>query len=987
MAGKRTIGGNPAAAETAEATTAAPKKPVTLPDFSELWGTPKTEEAPAISNEQLESAKVGTGETSALREEREAMPADAFAEESKSRRLVSAAADLGRKGFVNPRKKVSYRDQAIIGHADLTNISADLGNKIEELRRQVPITENGKASSMYDRLHSILDLADHHIAQASIEHMRGHYGVDYLDAHPNMENKAVDGVGLSEIRKAAQAGTDAKGLISVAPVIPKGSINFTRRAAKLLKQASAHLTTISVQGQAAARQNKSLTAPEPFDVDGAIQKKIDDVSNEYANTIDVGHKLQNPDRQQPEGMAISTAAREESKRINTPDFLSAVGEPELGASRAADIKSMFDRRGKAGQALAAAKKVHATIQRTLAWNAFHRIFGAKLGANEAAQNANMDFIKPALQRNAEVRNGNAYEAARVGTLRQQFPVTPVFADMPVAEKVARDLAGRSVSIDKTTEQSRLLLKNLPTDSLIPRAKEAIDRANAAGDTARAEALKGHIDSIIHHTTLRDLNADPKRGAVIKSGSSAAALKLPTEQETIGEVGKRSNLYGNVGGPNPGVSADSLMTTSDYADRTLSDSPVPIQTIERASGSLAAHPGDAMTELTKSSDISDNNERIAANKTELESEEIKPNRKKNLLKENKALEITNENAKDSQDKIPALKSALVAYHAGAIDRSTEALGLALFNSGNIKGREGDAPVNTGIQAAVKPEEALPSREELPYPELPYPELPDRKSLFRRFMVTSGINRNPNEPNVVQLRDKKGNPLDYKKARKRGAVFADAALNQYAYGPTFKVPEDEAGFYKQEKEVRNQPVRGTATRESFARVQQSLGESLKAEDQARLAAANAEDEAAREKGRSLGIPEELLPMVTSGSNVRGILPLGNKGSAPLVSASGESALVPGIGRVAIPPRKKVQKKAKKGKLTAADLLPGLLDSNDKPEVSSLDVRKLIRKGARGDSAANGMEEVDSTAAPEKLGRQFKGYTVEGATENEIKKLGEV
>jgi len=49
--------------------------------------------------------------------------------------------------------------------------------------------------------------------------------------------------------------------------------------------------------------------------------------------------------------------------------------------------------------------------------------------------------------------------------------------------------------------------------------------------------------------------------------------------------------------------------------------------------------------------------------------------------------------------------------------------------------------------------------------------------------------------------------------------------------------------------------------------------------------------------------------------------------------------------------------------------------------------MKKGIRGETDATGMEGVDATATPEKLGRQFKGYTVEGATENEIKKLGEV
>jgi hypothetical protein len=1058
MAGKRPIGGNPAAAETtAQETPTTPEKDISLPktpDFSSLWGGAKTEEsAPAISDEQLGNVKVGSGETPALREEREAMPADAFAEESKSRRFVSAVANLGRKGFVNPKKKISYRDQAIIRHGDLTEISGSLSSKVEELRRQVPIIEDGKASSMYDRIHSILDLADHHIAQASIEHMRGHYGVDYLDSHPNMENKAVDGVGMSEIRKAAQARTDTKGLISVAPIMPKGSINFTRRAAELLKQASAHLTTISVQGQAAARQDKRLTAPDPHDVDGALQKNIDDISTEYANTIDVGHKLQNPDRQQPEGMASATAQREESKRINTPDFLSAMGEPEIGASRAADIKSMFDRRGKAPQVLAAAKKVHATIQRTLAWNAFHRIFGAKLSANEAAQAANMDFIKPTLQRNADIRTGNDYEAAKVRTLRQQYPVTPVFADMPVAEKVARDLQGRNVSVDKTTD--------LPADSLMSRAKEAIEKANASGDTATAGVLQGHIDSITHHTTLAQQNADPKRGAVVKSGSSTAALRLPTESDTVGEVGKRSHLYGNVGGPNPGTSSNSLMTTADYADRTLSDSTSPIQTVERSAGNLAANPGDSITEITKDksstashpyyekpvvdTDSSGNTfvregkhdaaiaetkaallantdpkdksiidkklhaklfpelERLYAEHRKAKSDLLEQtqdgvkNKKyvgqKALSRADQEFMTSGTDSKSVQDKVSVLKTALADYHTGAASRSTEALKMALFNSGNIKGREGEAPVNTGIQAAVKPEEELPSRESLPYSQLPNPELPDRKTLFKRFMATSGVNSDPNEPNVVQLRDKKGNPLDYKKARKRGAVFADAALNQYAYGPTFKVPEDEAGFYKQEQEVAKQPVRGTATRESFGRVQQGAVESLKAEDQARLEQSDREEAASRALARSVGVPEDLLPMVTSGSGVRGTLPLGDKGSKPLVSASGKSAIVPGIGRVAIPERKKTIKKAKTGKLTVADILPAdMLDaaSGNTPQVPELDVRSLMRKQARGKagaSAAGGMEEVEATAAPVKLGRQFKGYTVEGATENEIKKLGEV
>jgi hypothetical protein len=1067
MAGKRSIGGNPAAAsesvaQSAPAAESAPKKDITLPatpDFSALWGkTEATEATPAaIPDEQLSSAEVGTGESTALREKREKMPADPFVEESKSRRFSTAAQEMARKGFLNPKKKISFRDQALIGHADLTNISADLGNKVEELRRQVPITEDGKASPMYDRIHSILDLADHHIAQAAIEHMRSHYGVDYLDAHPNMTNKYTDGVGLSQIQKMARGGAEFKNLISIPPTMPKGSIGFTARAADLLKQAAAHLTTISVQGQAAAKVNKRLVAPETFDADGAIQKQLDDAKFTYANTIDVGHKLNNPDRTAPEGTALATATSDEIKRVNTPDFLSAAGDPELGASRAADIKSMFDRRSKSGQVLAAAKKVHATIQRKIAWNAFHRIFGAKLSANEAAQKANEEFVTPTLKRNAEIRGANDYEAAKVRTLRQQMPVTPVFSDMPVAGKVAQDLSARNVSYEKTTD--------LPTDSLIARAKDAIDKANASGDTATAAALQGHVDSINHHTNLAKLNADPSRGAIVKEGSSTSVLRLPTEAEQIGEVGTRSHLYGNIGGPNPGVSASSLMTSSDYADRTLSDSTIPTQTVERSAMGVAANPGDAVTEITKSKESSashpyyqkpvidtdssgntfvregKNDEAIAANTAAMQrnqrtvtdsngntrKEIIDQNLHARLVSEKEALFAehrqakadlieaeqngvknknyvgksalaradqefisTNQDSKSAQDKISNLKSGLVNHHTGLADRSAQALKEALVSAGAIRGRAGEVAENTGIQAAVKPEEALPSREELPYPVLPNPELSDRNRMFRRFMTTSGINPNPNEPNVVQLTDKNGRPLDYKKARKRGAVFADAALNQYAYGPTFKVPNSEEEFYAQEKKVRRAAVRGTATRESFAGVGQSVGESLKAEDQARLEQANAENEAAKAQGRSYGVPEDLLPMVTSPSNVRGLLSLGNKGSKPLVSATGKSAVVPGIGRVAIPPRKKAKKKARKGKLSAADLLPAdLLEETSKqtPVVPELDVRGLLRKNSRGDAEA-GLEEQDLTAAPEKLGRQFRGFQVNDNefSETELKKMFE-
>jgi hypothetical protein len=625
--------------------------------------------------------------------------------------------------------------------------------------------------------------------------------------------------------------------------------------------------------------------------------------------------------------------------------------------------------------------------------------------------------------------------------------------MPVAEKVARDLQGINSATAEKTEKA---LDTISSDSLMSRAKEAIEKANASGDTDTASALQGHIDSITHHTTLAQQNADPKRGAVVKSGSPTAFLRLPTESEAVGEAGTRSHLYGNIGGPNPGTSSNSLMTTADYADRTLSDSTSPIQTVERSAGYIAANPGDSVTEITKDKSstashpyyekpvvdrdssgntfvregkhdaaIAETKAALLANtdsdkniidkklhaKLSPELERLYGERRKaksDLLEQTqdgvknkkyvgqKALSRADQefmdsgaDSKSAQDKVAVLKTALAGYHNGAVNRSTEALKSALFNLSPARARtRGDIPENTGIQLnpnLLKPEEALPSRESLPYPQLPNPELPDRKTLFKRFMATSGVNPDPNEPNVVQLRDKKGNPLDYKKARKRGAVFADAALNQYAYGPTFKVPEDEAGFYKQEQEVAKQPVRGTATRESLARVQQGVGESLRAEDKERFARADREDAASRELGRSYGIPEDLLPMVTSGSGIRGTLPLGDKGSKPLVSATGKSAIVPGIGRVAIPERKKTVRKAKTGKLTVADILPpDLLDaaSGKTPEVPTLDVRNLMRKNAKAKGAAGGlMEEVDQTAFHVKLGPQFKGYTVEGSTETEI------
>lgn len=1054
MAGKkRTLGGEAPAAGTGAQPTPEINLPP-APNFSELWGK---ESAPVISDTHLEGVKIG-GETEALREQRESLPEDPFVKESKSTKFVKGVGKLAGKGFLNPRKKISFRDQAILKHSTLLDISGQLSNKIEEYRRQIPAIKDGAPDPIYDRLQAVLEHADHHISQAASEHMRQHYGVDYLDKYPNMENKPVDGMGLSEIRKAAKAGTDVKGLISVPPIMPKGSIGFTRRAADLLQQVSAHLTTISAQGAAAARQDRRLSAPELHDTDGALQKEIRDTALSYANTIDVGHKQQNPERKEAEGSALASSSKQELARLNTPDFLSAIGEPEMAQSRAADIKSMFDMKGRSAETLAAAKKYHAGLQRKLAWGAFHRIFGKKLTANEEAQAANTSFVEPILkpiqERNRAIRGQNAYEEARVGSLRGNYPVTPVFSDMEVSDKVAKDIAARNVPLSKTTA-------NLTEEGITARAKDAIAKATAAGDTATAEKLQGHLDSVAHHTELAERNADPSKGLFIKEGGTSI-LDIPTEAERsrdwdIVSEGKTTSRFGQ---PNVRSSADGLLGLEEGREETLSSNTVKPQTVERVVGNVIANPGDSVTEIGRRDSAEaishpfyekpviykdssgqkrvregKHDDKIAANLQAMRNNTtdildkdgnktgekiINRNLHARLLSETNALREEHRLAKvdkvtreynyeanpnyvgkkvfDRADedyiaasevpsqinsKLLSVKTAVANAHRDAAAQSLNSLTGML-----VQGRTGEAATNTGIQAKVTPEEKLPSaeslRSSLPYPELPYPNLPDRKNLFRRFMATSGINPDPNEPNLVQLKDKKGNPLDYKRARKRGAVFADAALNQYAYGT--KIPQTEEDFYKQEQEVAKQPVRGTATRESLRALTASAGESLRAEDKQRFEAQNAEEASARARGREAGIPESLLPMMTSPPNVRGTLPLGNKGSKALVSASGESALVPGIGVVAVPPRKKVAKKVRKGKLTAADILPQeLLDYDKEPTMPTIDIRGVNKKANKNPTAMEFPDLAQSDESDAKLGRQFRGFQVGTAAQLEQQDVG--
>ena len=136
---------------------------------------------------------------------------------------------------------------------------------------------------------------------------------------------------------------------------------------------------------------------------------------------------------------------------------------------------------------------------------------------------------------------------------------------------------------------------------------------------------------------------------------------------------------------------------------------------------------------------------------------------------------------------------------------------------------------------------------------------------------------------------------------------------------------------------------------------------------------EEKQRREQADRLSPSAELRPLFTSNmANVRGLLPLGNN-SAPILSNSGKSAIVPGVGVVPVPEptNKKGRKKAgKRTKISTQEL--GLSTANEYEPIQELNIDSLIRgtnAATINSNKAPTMEAPDATENENvNLGRQF-------------------
>lgn len=990
MAGRNPIGGKAPAAQ--EAPVAAPESTLPKLDTSSFWGSPASE--PVMPTDSTKDLTIGQ-ESPSLREARESMPADPMAEETKSASFVRKNVASNLKGFLKPGNKTSLKQQAILRHADLLDISSNLANTIEDFRRKIPAVKNGAVHPIYDMLHGALTEADHHLAQAGIEHERGHYGVDYLDKYPAMENKAVSGVGMAELRKTGGGSAELSAEVGAPKetelrnkILPKGSIGFTRRAADILQEVASHLTKISLDGRSAAATNSRLQAPEHFDPKGEVQNDIMSAATEYASKIDLAHKADNPDRPEKPGLAFSASAQEDIKRLNDPTILSNLGERGLAARKMADIKSLFDRRGQGRKSHAEALQQHADIQRQLADTAFEKIFGERLRQNQEAGRANRDVVS---------RARAAVETAKTRVV-------------PTGPASRLDLSRASGALDATPSRPGGASSD-ENSELTRRATAALKEAEASGNTEVAEKLKGHLGAISHHNNLAKLNSGAG-GPVVREGADpSTVLSLPSGAEAA----KNLKDFGDV----------------RRFDVSLDNTRSVPQSLENSASAVAARPGDRTTtletpqaaevkhayyekpvidRLTGTVREGKNDDRIAAIKKEMQSN-IDPKTEKvidqslaarqrqeldGLYAEHRQVKEKYETPEgvlpqfkgtvsagkleaadraymdavnsdtSSRQNIPALKSALVAHHSSEAASATEQLRQTLVGLGKVP--------NTPTTIARVAPDLMPTIEAASNVRIPNPEVPTRE----QFYAASGVNPDPSRPTLKLLTSGKGKPVGVKRGRSRGAVFADSLGRQYAYGDSFKVPQSEEE-YKVAAESAKQAAKEQQDRNATGRA--TVGAGLAAEGAKIAAGRESERQARIATANRIGLPENLQPLLSSDMPaVRGILPLGTEGSKPLVSASKQSAIVPGIGVVPIPPRKTTKKGKTKRikKLSAANIL-GLTSEDLQDRVSPLNLRNLKLEAPQTALEERDLAQQDEAKAKkEKLGRQFDNFTAQSITE---------
>jgi hypothetical protein len=1082
MAKKRTAGGNTAQVEAPSTIKpvkeTAPAASTAAPD-EDFW---KTDDS-GSTFEPISEIQIG-GESKALKETREARTVETEEPESDVSKLIKGVQALKLRDYAKPGGKVTLADEASIRHAGILDVSSHLGRVVENLRRTIPAVQDGKVDPIFDQIHGVIDEADAHLGQASIEYSRGHHGVSYLDKHPGMDNKILPGHGLATLRGKGSAVRNllSRGGATVPAedrLIPKGSINLTRRAADLLITANSAIRDLTAKARAQASV-QGFEAPEIHDKDGILANKIDKDTNDFANLLDMHHAM-SPGATGPAlGQAMTEARKEELKRL-TPSVLSSMGLRQIASQKLSDITASFDRRKNAVKTFAAAKLQQHTLQRKITDYAFERIFGSKLRANEAAQEA---------QRGVVAQQNNV-EKARIAAIRQQNPITPLFPDAEVPSNVKDILAARSSTVklesrpilsdnedtktvrsyldkigegtapgtidtpfkeiaspapfetDAQADARKKIAKVNYLDLEHPEAQAAIDSMSklvqASGNTELIDRFNAHRELLTHHAKLARLNKDETTGAFVKQGEAAAQvlrLKTGTISKT-NDVGYASNKFGDYGPPT--ITEDGSMIDPNPRERVKTN---PTHVYQAAPNVMSDSPSDSIQELKVNTDAENRdatppdlshpyfekptiykdklgnqfvregkfdgqiedlqtqigNEKDQTNKSRLmaELEGVKQQAyqaRQGLMdkftpegKNNKryvgvrALHAADDAFIAASDKLksmnsrplfggklvgslPDLKRSLFHLHSEAATDSLRQMISLVRDSApqEIKSTltQSELPENSGIQAREFK------------PTLPYPELEDRATLKGRFDAISGVGTAEN-PNVEILKDKSGAPVDYKRARRgsRKVAFSDSLGRQYAWGTSFAPPETE-GEFRERENAPAAPTRKSRRKGSTSAASIPAGtteESLRIQQ-------NREDEEKqrREQADRLSPSAELRPLFTSNmANVRGLLPLGNN-SAPILSNSGKSAIVPGVGVVPVPEptNKKGRKKAgKRTKVSTQEL--GLSTANEYEPIQELNIDSLIRgtnAATINSNKAPTMEAPDVTENENvNLGRQF-------------------
>lgn len=1063
MARKRTgsLGGSSAPAEPKVSPTKAPRpsEPAQeTPKSGFTWDIPQTETPEKPLFESIAEVQIG-GESPSAQKEREDIQPEKEGMTSAS--IVRGVQQQRFKDFLKPGGKVTLEDQASLHHSNIQDYSDLLANKIEEYRRTIPAVKDGKPHPIFDDLQSVINEADDHLAQASIEYNRGHHGVSYLDKYAGMDNKIIPSVGIAKLRGKPSAlgkllsSTSNQQVTAEDRLIPKGSINLTRRAVDLLHTVNSALTDLTAKAKEVSSV-QGFQAPEVHDTNGEIHQGIEENLHKFTNLLDIAHANKNPTRNMPEGRAMAESRREELRRL-TPAMLGGMGLKGLAQQKLSDIKEMFDRRARIPKVLESAMGMQRKFQQQMVHYTFERVFGKKLSENEAAQEINKGIARQ-----------NNVEAARTAAIRQRFPVTPVFEGAEVPEEVKKTLSLRGTSVETNTETTKvpIIKESFGTKTVVPttesrvrsvpgggfetytpvtaqdvvnpednQTKEYINKlseaVNSSNNSELISRFNEHLERYNHHVKLSKLNADATKGAFVKEGTTGSILNLKpgtmTQEkaargEPAGVTSKDERPFymdndGNVRLEGfkpqhifraaPSVMAGHKDNVSEISvDSSYEPSHPYYQkpTVESSSYGLIVREGkndEKIAELQKQrksnttvdgeikdrrlhnklsaqiQGLMEEHRQAKANLIEREQDGVRNKNyvgKKSLAQADQTYLDNLARAGGRQPAISDLKSNLTTLHSIAADDAFKDLVEAAApvttreeTTTTVKAIKTPIPENSGIKARVEP-----------YKLMPNPELPSRQSLLTQFEAVSGLPAS-GKPNVEILKTASGAPMDYKQARRssRRVVFSDSLGRQYAWGADFAPPESEEEFYQKLEERKNPSPRKGKRKTSFTNsgdIVDIVAKSAKA-SQADLAAQKSEEDKSRRDLAASLLPKDLQPVLTSTMpNVRGILPLGDA-TKPIVSKSGKSQIVPGVGVVPIPERKKSAKKGGRRK-KAESIMEGLTEKDFKP-IEELSLSDIMPK-AEPDLAKQDEKEARKKA---NLGRQFQE---EKPTQNNIKNM---